>query len=101
MNIFIFGILKELISKMSFDTGISDICLWNNNYIFASFNDYNYSQMILINTTYNKIEKEYIENSKDSRICGIKIIKHKSKGDFLISSDLTGNLNLYKIIKNN
>ena len=91
----------ELISKMSFDTGISDICLWNNNYIFASFNDYNYSQMILINTTYNKIEKEYIENSKDSRICGIKILKHKSKGDFLISSDLTGNLNLYKINRNN
>ena len=26
-------------NKMKLDSGISDICLWNNKYIFASYNE--------------------------------------------------------------
>ena len=86
-----------LINKITLHTGISDICIWNNDYIFASLNEFCTYHFILINTKYNRIEKKFIEKDKDSRLCGIKLIKNKSKGDFLISFNIDGKLNLYKI----
>ena len=87
-----------MISKMTLDSGISDICLWDNNYIFTSFNDF--SEFILINTKINKIEKKYDDKSTiHHRICGIKAIRHKTKGNYVITSTMTGKLNLHKIYK--
>ena len=88
-----------LICKLSIDSGISDICIWDNDYIFASLNELYKYQFILINTKYNIIEKKYSEKDKDSRLCGIKVLRNKSKGDFLITFDISGKLNLYSINK--
>ena len=87
----------DLICKLSMDSGISDICIWDNNYIFASFNEIYPYQFILINTKYNKIENKYSEKDKNSRLCGIKVLRNKSKGDFLITFNISGKLNLYTI----
>lgn len=89
-----------MISKLKLDSGISDICLWDNNYIFASYNEFIAPKFILINTKYNKIEKKYNKNKYNyNRICGIKVIRHEKKGNFIITSTITGQLNLYKIKK--
>ena len=88
-----------LISKISIYSGISDICIWDNDYIFASFNEFYHYQFILINTKYNKIENKYSEKDNDSRLCGIKVLRNESKGDFLITFNISGKLNLYTINK--
>ena len=89
-----------LINKIALDSGISDICLWNNNYIFASFNEFISPKFVLINTKYYKIEKKYYEIKHPfDRICGIKALRHDSKGNYIITSTMTGKLNLYKINK--
>lgn len=89
-----------LINKMKLDSGISDICLWDNEHIFASYNNFISPKFILINTKINKIEKKYIDNvHNDYRICGIKVIRHKTKGNYIITSNMNGELNLYKIYK--
>ena len=88
-----------LISKISISSGISDICIWDNDYIFASLNEFGYYQFILVNTKYNKIENKYTEKDKDSRLCGIKVLRNASKGDFLITFNISGKLNLYTINK--
>ena len=41
-----------LINKISFASGISDICIWDNNNIFVSFNKCNDYHFVLINTKY-------------------------------------------------
>ena len=76
------------------DSGISDICLWDNNYIFASLNK-STSQFCLINANSKIIEKIFTVEDKVPRGCGIKVIKNKDKGDYLISSSINGKLNLY------
>ena len=87
-------------NKMKLDSGISDICLWNNKYIFASYNESISPKFILINTNNNKIEKKYNDKGHDlRRICGIKAISHETKGNYIITSTMTGELNLYKIYK--
>ena len=88
-----------MISKMKLDSGISDICLWDNNYIFASYNGFSSPKFILINTKYNKIEKKYHTDTENyfHRICGIKVIRHETKDNYIITSTITGQLNLYKI----
>ena len=89
-----------MISKMKLDSGISDICLWDNNYIFASYNGFSSPKFILINTKYNKIEKIYKEKVNIyNRICGIKTIRHETKGNYIITCTMNGKLNLYKICK--
>ena len=88
-----------LISKISIYSGISDICIWDNDYIFASLNEFYRYQFILVNTKYNKIENKYSEKDKDSRLCGIKVHRNQSKGDFLITFNISGKLNLYTINK--
>jgi len=88
-----------LINKISLDSGLSDICIWDNNYIFASLNkgiDYDF---ILINTKYSKIEKTFIEKDEESRLCGIKVLRSGTEHNFLITFNMEGKLNLYKIKK--
>lgn len=97
---FINGCLINKIT-LSFDSGISDICILNKKYIFVALNQSNDSHFVLINTKNNKVEKKFIENEKESRLCGIKIVRNKSKGDYLITFNMTGKLNLYKIKKPN
>ena len=89
-----------LINKMELDSGISDICLWDKDHIFASYNEFISTKFILINTKYNRVEKEYKDNNYNShRICGIKTIRHETKGNYIIASTMYGELNLYKIYK--
>ena len=40
---------------MKLDSGISDICLSNNKYNFASYNEFISPTFILVNTNNNKI----------------------------------------------
>ena len=79
---------------MKMDSGISDICLWDNNYIFASLN-HSTSQFCLINVNSKIIEKNFKVKDKEPRWCGIKFIRNEDKGDYLISSSINGKLNLY------
>ena len=90
-----------LISTIYLDSGISDICLWDNEYIFAALNKCNDHQFVLINTKYNKIEKKFIEIEKETKLklCGIKVIRSESKGNYLITFNMAGKLNLYIIEK--
>ena len=88
-----------LINKISFDSGISDICIWDNKYIFVSLNKCNDYHFALINSKSGKIEKKFVEIEKDSKICGIKVIRSESKGDYLITFNMSGKLNLYIIKK--
>ena len=89
-----------LIHKMALESGISDICLWDNKYIFACYNSLNKSnsQFVLINTFTKKIEKKFNINDKDPRGCGIKVLRNKND-DYLITISFTGKLNLYTINK--
>ncbi len=87
-------ITKDLLNIMKLDSGISDICLWDNNYLFASLN-HSTSQFVLIDINNRNVEKKFIVNDKDPRGCGIKVIKDTLYGSFLISSSINGKLNLY------
>ena len=87
-------ITKDLLNIMKLDSGISDICLWDNNYIFASLN-HSTSQFVLIDINNRNIEKIFEVNDKDPRGCGIKVIRDTLHGSFLISSSINGKLNLY------
>ena len=86
-----------LISKVTLDSGISDICIWDNNYIFASLNKCDKFGFVLINTKYNNIEVKFID--KEPRLCGIKVLNNGNKHNFLITFNMSGKLNLYKIKK--
>ena len=89
-----------MINKMELDSGISDICLWDNEHIFASYNEFISPKFVLINTKYCKVEKKYQDNIHNNhRICGIKTIRHETKGNYIITSTMDGELNLYKIYK--
>ena len=86
---------KTLIHKLETDSGISDICLWNNTYIFASLHGSKF-QFELINCATKKIEKKFIKGIQNFG-CGIKILRHETKGDFLITFSIKGNLDIYVI----
>ena len=88
----------SLICKLSLNTEISDICILENNYILTTLNNNNCCEFALINTNKSKVEKIF-EGDNKNRICGIKKLRHKTKGKFLISVFLDGKLNLYKIKK--
>ena len=60
-------------------------------------NDICLHSFVLINIDNRIIEKKiYIENN-DTLCDGIKVFRHKSKGDFLIITTLSGKLYLYII----
>ena len=69
----------ELNCKISLNNEISDMCIFNNKFIVACFG------FIIINGNNNKIEKKIERKDKD-RICGIKVLNHKIKGNFLFLS---------------
>ena len=79
---------------MKLDSGISDICPWDNNYLFASLN-HSTSQFILVDSNDYSIEKKFEVDEKDSRGCGIKVVRNPLHGSFLISFSINGKLNLY------
>ena len=81
---------------MEINSCISDICLWNNDYIYASLIK-GESQFILINLSDYSIEKNFYVEDKDQSSCGIKILRHESKGDYIISISIIGKLIIYKI----
>ena len=88
----------DLLSIIKLNSGISDICLWDNNYIFASLNNTlnnSNSQFVLIDSNMSKTVKCFGVNDKDPRGCGIKVIRDTFYGSFLISSSLNGKLDLY------
>ena len=86
---------KNLIHKLETDSGISDICLWDNKYIFASLHG-SKVQFELINVDTQKVEKKYIKGIGNYG-SGVKILRHETKGDFLISISIKGELDLYVI----
>lgn len=86
----------DLIDTININSGISDICLWDNEYIFASLNR-SESQFALININKVEIEKNFFVDKKDSKGSGIKVLRHESKGNFLICYSLSGKLDLYKM----
>ena len=86
----------DLLSSILIDSGISDICLWNNDYIFASLN-HSTSQFSLININTKKIEKNFTVEDEDPRGCGIKVYKNDFKESYLISFSIKGNLDLYSL----
>ena len=89
----------DLIYKMKLESGISDICLWDNDYLFASFT-HGEHQFALINVNDKKVENTFNDKEKEQRGCGVKIVKNKFYGNYLISIGLNGNLNLFSINDN-
>ena len=87
---------KELLHQMKLDSGISDICLWDNNYIFASLINSD-SQFVLIDLNNYTIKKKYEAEDEVGSICGIKVIKKEFSKSFLISSSMKGLLDLYSL----
>ena len=84
----------SLICKMVLNTDINDMCLYNNKYIIITqYNKKNAnSELVFIDTNKNNIVKKInVENN----VCGIKVLRHSSKGIFLISTDMSGYLKLY------
>jgi len=86
----------DLIYKMELESGISDICLWDNDYLFASFTNGEH-QFALINVNDKKVEKTFSNKEKEQRGCGVKIVKNKFYGNYLISIGLNGYLDLYSM----
>ena len=87
----------DLIYTLDTICGISDICLWNNKYIFASYHGSSINQFILINTNKMEIEKRFKKDGKEHYGAGIKVLRTNTKGNFLISISTKGKLDLYSI----
>ena len=88
----------NLVYTFETSSGVSDICLWDNKYIFSSLTK-SVHEFLLINLDSKKIVKKFFKRGKEDFGAGVKVLRHKSKGDFLISISIKGNLDLYKINK--
>jgi len=86
---------KVLVSLIQLTNGITDICLWNNNYIFVSFVKAEKDKFILLNLDSKEVEKKF-DDINDNFCYGIKILKHKT-GDLLMTFTSAGKLYLYKL----
>ena len=86
---------KVLISLIQLTNGITDICLWNNNYIFVSFVNAEKDKFILLNLDSKEVEKRF-DDITDKICYGVKILKHKT-GDLLMTFTSAGKLYLYKL----
>ena len=86
----------DLMYKMELESGISDICLWDNDYKFASLNHSEY-QFALINVNDKIVENNFGIKEEDPRECGVKVVKNESHGNYLISVGINGNLYLYSM----
>ena len=91
------GLINKI--SLSLNSGISDICIWDKKYIFVALNKSNDYNFVLMNIKNCKIEKKFLENEEESKLCGIKVIRSESKDHYLITFNMTGKLNLYKIKK--
>ena len=83
----------DLIHKIKTPSGISDICLWNNCYVFAALVKSQSQNFILIDIENGEIIKKFKKEINNS-CAGIKVIKHENE-KYLLTSNLKGNLDLY------
>ena len=83
----------NLIQKLETSSGITDICLWNNNYIFAAFINSTKGNFALIDI----YKREIIKSFKKEVNCGFAGIKKKknNSGNYLITTNKKGNLDLF------
>ena len=86
---------KSLIDIIILSGGITDICPWDNNYIFATLNGGTKDKFVLINLNRKEVEKTF-DDIKDNILYGIKILR-PIKGDLLITFSSAGKLYLYKM----
>ena len=86
----------DLSHSLSIGCGITGLDLYNNDFIFISLYNGN-SQFALIDINEKKIIKEFIPDEKDKKEYGIHILRHKTKGDYLISILEKGKLYLFEI----
>ena len=97
-NLYIWNFENEaLIYKIYLGITLTDINLWNNDFIFASLCDAEDYGFLLFNIKEKKIVKKFILNDKTQRIYGIKILTDSIKGDYLITLSFFGKLDLYTI----
>ena len=93
-TLFIWDFIKEdLIQKFATPSGISDICLQSNNYIFAALDKSTKDNFALIDIGKREIVKSF---KKDINFgCAeIKVLKYAS-GNYLITTNKKGNLDLF------
>ena len=87
----------NLINLINIGLSICDICIWDNNYVLA-FSSENKSKFILINID-SKINNKYsidkIKENPEGK--GIKLLRHKMHGDYLLSCSLSGKFNLFSL----
>ena len=83
----------DLIKKVETTSGISDMCLWNDTYVFAGLIKSDKNNFILINIKNGEIVKSFKTETNNS-CAGIKIIKAES-GTYLITANMKSNLDLY------
>jgi hypothetical protein len=88
---------KDLIKVIRLAYGIMDICVWNNNYIFAALNGSKDDKFILLNINSEKIEKGFGCLDIESNCFGIHLLKDKNEVDLLMTYTGEGKLHLFKI----
>ena len=93
-TLFIWDFIEgNLIEKFAISSGISDICLWNNKYIFATFVKSTKENFALIEINKKEIVKSF-KRDINFGCAGIKVLKHSS-GNYLITANMKGNLDLF------
>ena len=88
-NLYIWDFEKvHLIKKVNIKAVLTDINIWDQNYIFASFleNDYLFA---LIDINNCSIVKNF-QNNIQQKCYGVKVLRDIKKGDFLILLTSTG-----------
>ena len=84
----------NLIKKVNLGLIFTDISIWNNNYIFASFLGKDLFALIDINK-YLIIKR--FENLNKQKGSGVKVFHDKIEGNFLMLMSFFGNLDLYTL----
>ena len=93
-NLYFWDLEKgNLIKKVNLGVILTDINIWNNNYIFASFLEEDYL-FGLIDIDNNSIEKKFYNFNKQKGY-GVKILNDKTKGEYLILLSSFRNIDLY------
>ena len=89
---------KDLIKVIKLSCGINDICVWDNNYIFAALNGtIKENKFILLNINSEIIEKDFGESEINRNCYGIKLLRDKNGVILLMTYTAEGKLYLYKI----
>ena len=83
----------DLIQKIITSSGISDICLLNDFYVFASMVDSKDKNLVLIDIDKGEIVKQYQEDINNS-YSGIKVLNCVDE-KYLVTSNMNGELDLY------